>query len=127
MEDAVWRRAHLTPKQMEKRRLEAARLLRQGRLSQAKIARSRASLLLGGYPAQKGPWGLKARLIPGQFPRLDEKAQGRLVRHLDWEALAAGFATDSSAEGADARAPPRVRYSKAMYVQAYLDGSHQSS
>ncbi|MPR11219.1 helix-turn-helix domain-containing protein, partial [Microvirga tunisiensis] len=48
MDGNVWRPAHLTPGQMEERRLEAARLLRQGRLSQAEIARqlgaSRASV-----------------------------------------------------------------------------------
>ena len=48
MEGTVWRPAHLTSEQMEERRLAAAALLRQGRLSQADIARqlgvSRASI-----------------------------------------------------------------------------------
>jgi biotin operon repressor len=48
MDGNVWRPAHLTPEQMEERRLAAARLLGQGRLSQADIARqlgvSRASV-----------------------------------------------------------------------------------
>jgi hypothetical protein len=39
MDGNVWRPAHLTPDQLEERRLAAARLLRQGRLSQAEIAR----------------------------------------------------------------------------------------
>ena len=47
MEGNVWRPTHLTSEQMEERRLEAARLLRHGRLSQAETARqlgvSRAS------------------------------------------------------------------------------------
>jgi len=39
MDGNVWPPAHLTPDQMEERRLAAAVLLRQGRLSQAEIAR----------------------------------------------------------------------------------------
>ena len=99
MEDNVWRPAHLTPEQMEERRLEAARLLRQGRLSQADIARqlgvSRASVCRWAATlAQDGPRGLEARPIPGQLPRLDEKAWTRLARLLDRGAVAAGFATE---------------------------------
>jgi transposase-like protein len=64
MEDNVWRPAHLTPEQMEERRLEAARLLRQGLLSQAEIARqlgvSRASVCRWAATlAQEGPRGLE--------------------------------------------------------------------
>jgi len=48
MDDAFWRPTHLTSEQMEERRLAGATLLRQGRLSQAEIARklgvSRASV-----------------------------------------------------------------------------------
>jgi biotin operon repressor len=48
MDGDVWRLAHLTPEQSEERRLAAAELLRQGRLSQPDIARqlvvSRASI-----------------------------------------------------------------------------------
>jgi uncharacterized protein YerC len=48
MDGNVCRPAHLTPEQLEERRLAAARLLRQGRLPQADIARqlgvSRASI-----------------------------------------------------------------------------------
>jgi putative transposase len=99
MEDNVWRPAHLTPEQMEERRLEAARLLRQGQLSQADIARrlgvSRASVCRWAATlAQEGPRGLEARPIPGQLPRLDEKAWTRLGRLLDRGAIAAGFATE---------------------------------
>jgi putative transposase len=46
MGDNVWRPARLTLGQMEERRLAAATLLRQGRLSQAEIARQ-----LGVSPA----------------------------------------------------------------------------
>ena len=48
MDDYVWRPMHLTSWQIEERRLAGATLLRQGRLSQAQIARklgfSRASV-----------------------------------------------------------------------------------
>src|SRR5918997_1867976 len=99
MDDNVWRPAHLTPEQMEERRLEAARLLRQGRFSQAEIARqlgvSRASVCRWAATlAQDGQRGLEARPIPGRSPRLDEKAWGRLGRLLDRGAVAAGFATE---------------------------------
>ena len=99
MEDNVWRPAHLTPEQMEERRLEAARLLRQGQLSQAEIARhvgvSRASVCRWAATLAKDrPRGLQARPIPGQLPRLDEKAWTRLGRLLDRGAIAAGFATE---------------------------------
>jgi transposase len=99
MEDNVWRPAHLTPEQMEERRLTAAVLLRQGQLSQAEIARhlgvSRASVCRwAAILAQEGPHGLEARPIPGPSPRLDEKAWTRLGRLLDRGAVAAGFATE---------------------------------
>src|ERR687894_1119483 len=99
MDDNVWRPAHLTPEQMEERRLEAARLLRQGRFSQAEIARqlgvSRASVCRWAATlAQDGQRGLEARPIPGRSPRLDDKAWGRLGRLLDRGAVAAGFATE---------------------------------
>jgi putative transposase len=99
MDDNVWRPAHLTPEQMEERRLEAARLLRQGRLSQADIARqlgvSRASVCRWAATlAEQGRCGLQARPIPGRSPRLDEKAWTRLGRLLDRGAMTAGFATE---------------------------------
>jgi transposase len=99
MEDNVWRPTHLTPEQMEERRLAAAVLLRRGQLSQAEIARqlgvSRASVCRWAATlAREGPHGLEARPIPGQLPRLDEKAWIRLGRLLDRGAVAAGFATE---------------------------------
>jgi putative transposase len=99
MEGNVWRPAHLTPEQMEERRLAAARLLRQGRLSQAEIARqlgvSRASVCRWvATLAQQGRRGLAARARTGREPRLDEKAWARLGRLLDGGAVAAGFATE---------------------------------
>jgi transposase len=99
MDDDFWRPTHLTSEQMEERRLAAARLLRQGQLSQAEIARklgvSRASVCRWAATlAQEGLHGLHARPIPGQLPRLDEKAWTRLGRLLDRGAIAAGFATE---------------------------------
>ncbi|MBM6581676.1 helix-turn-helix domain-containing protein, partial [Microvirga sp. BT689] len=68
MGDNVWRPAHLTQGQMEERRLAAATLLRQGRLSQAEIARhlgvSPASVSRwAGRLAQQGRRGLEAQPI----------------------------------------------------------------
>ena len=99
MDDNVWRPAHLTPEQMEERRLAAAVLLREGRFSQAQIARqlgvSRASVSRWAATlAEQGRRGLQARPIPGRSPRLDEKAWARLGRLLDRGAMAAGFATE---------------------------------
>ena len=99
MDGNVWRPAHLTPEQMEERRLAAARLLGQGRLSQADIARqlgvSRASVCRWAATlAQEGGRGLQARSITGRPPRLGAKAWARLGRLLDRGAMAAGFATE---------------------------------
>jgi transposase len=99
MEDNIWRPAHLTPEQMEERRLAAARLLRPGRLSQAEIARhlgvSRASVCRWATTlAQQGRRGLAAQARTGRAPRLDERAWARLGRLLDRGAMAAGFATE---------------------------------
>ena len=99
MDDEVWRPTHLTSEQMEERRLAGATLLRQGRLSQAQIARklgvSRASVCRWAATlAEEGLHGLEARPIPGRSPRLDEKAWARLGRLLDRGAMAAGFATE---------------------------------
>jgi transposase len=99
MDGNVWRPAHLTPEQMEERRLAAARLLRQGRFSQADIARqlgvSRASVSRWAATlAQQGRRGLATRVRTGREPRLDEKAWARLGRLLDRGAMAAGFATE---------------------------------
>ena len=99
MGDIVWRPAQLTPEQMEERRLAAATLLRQGRLSQAEIARhlgvSPASVSRwAGTLAQQGRRGLEAQPITGRPPRLDETAWARLGRLLDRGAMAAGSATE---------------------------------
>ena len=99
MDGNVWRPAHLTPEQMEERRLAAARLLRPGRFSQAGIARQlgvgRASVARWAASlAQQGRRGLATRIRTGREPRLDEKARARLGRLLDRGAVAAGSATE---------------------------------
>src|SRR5215213_197501 len=99
MNGNVWRPAHLTLEQMEERRLAAAALVREGRLSQADIARqlgvSRASVSRWAATlAQEGRRGLQARTIAGRPPRLAEKPWARLGRLLDRGAMAAGFATE---------------------------------
>jgi len=99
MEDKVWRPAYLTLEQVEERRLAAVRLLRQGRLSQADIARhvgvSRASVCRWAATlAQQGRRGLATRARPGREPRLDEAAWLQLGQLLDRGAMAAGFATE---------------------------------
>src|ERR671917_2966299 len=99
MEGIVWRPTHLTPEQMEERRLAAATLLRQGQLSQAEIARhvgvSRASVCRWAATlAEEGPRGLEAHPIPGPSPRLDEKAWSQLGRLPDRGAMSDGFASE---------------------------------
>lgn len=89
----------LTPEQMEERRMEGARLLKQGRLSQAEIAReldvSRATL--SGWAKRLKSGGrrqLRHRKPPGRPAKLTRDQQKALVRHLKRGALAAGFETD---------------------------------
>ena len=99
MDGNVWRPAHLTPDQLEERRLAAARLLRQGRLSQAEIARqlgvSRASVSRWAATlAQQGRRGLAARVRTGRPPRLEARDWVRLGRLLDRGAVATGFPTE---------------------------------
>ena len=100
MDDGGWRPARLTPEQMEERRLAAAAaLLRQGRLSQAAIARrlgvSGASVCRRAATlAQEGRRGLRARPRTGRPGRLDAAAWARLGRLLARGAVAAGFETE---------------------------------
>jgi hypothetical protein len=60
MDGDVWRPALLRPEQMDERRLAAARLLRQGQLSQAEIARQ-----LGVDAPASAAW------MPGSPKRVD--------------------------------------------------------
>ncbi|EIM24341.1 hypothetical protein MicloDRAFT_00069940 [Microvirga lotononidis] len=85
MEDNIWRPAHLTPGQMEERRLAAARLLRQGRLCQAEIARQ---LNLGAVaPVSRvgpPPWLSRAGADWPPEPELDERPGLRRRPGLIW-------------------------------------------
>jgi transposase len=99
MDDGLWQPTHWTLAQLQERRLVAAGLLRQGRLTQAAIARrlgvSRASVSRWAATLdQDGRHGLKARPRTGRPPRLEAKAWARLGRLLDRGAVAAGFATE---------------------------------
>jgi putative transposase len=96
MGEIGWRPAHLTLAQMEERRLAAADLLRQGRLSQAEIGRrlgvSRVSVCRWAATLdQEGRRGLRARPRSGRPARLDAAAWQRLGRLLERGAVAAGF------------------------------------
>jgi transposase len=99
MDGTIWRPSHLTPAQLEERRLAAARLLREGRLTQASIARqlgvSRASVSRWAATlVQQGRRGLTARIRTGRPSRLAARDWGRLGRLLDRGAMAAGFPTE---------------------------------
>jgi putative transposase len=84
---------------MEERRLEAGRLLRQGKLSQAEIARhlsvSRATVSdWAKILRAKGIRGLRRRQAPGGVSKLSKAQKGELKRMLDRGAMACGFPTD---------------------------------
>lgn len=84
---------------MEERRLEAARLLRTGKLSQAAIARdlgvSRAAVSQWAKTLQKGGVGqLRRRHGGGVSGRLTAEHQRRLRQLLKRGAVAAGFETE---------------------------------
>jgi transposase len=96
----MWQPRKLTPEQLEERRLEAGRLLRAGRLSQAQIARR-----LGVSPAAVCQWAerlhscphglaaLRRRAKPGRPPRLTPAQWQELLAVLARGATHAGFDT----------------------------------
>jgi putative transposase len=99
MSGSEWRPAHLTSGQLEERRLAAARLLRQGQMTQAAIAChlgvSRASVCRwAGVLREQGRRGLQAQPRTGRPSRLDGRAWARLGRLLAGGAAAAGFGTE---------------------------------
>jgi len=91
-----WTPTKLTRAQMEERRLEAARLLRQGKLSLSEIARR-----LGVTPAAVHKWrrrldeggkrALRRVTAPGRPCKLTPEQEQQLFRLLDAGASAAGF------------------------------------
>ena len=92
----MWRPSRLSRSQMEERRLAGARLLEEGKLSQAEIARE-----LGVNKSTVSGWkkvlervgleGLKARVSGGRPPRLDKQGQQQLLEELRKGAQAHGY------------------------------------
>ena len=94
-----WRPRRLNRSQMEERRLEGARLLEEGKLSQTEIAQE-----LGVDKSTVSQWrsslestgveGPKARVSGGRPPRLDGEGRQRLLEELRKGALAHGYEED---------------------------------
>jgi putative transposase len=94
-----YRPSKLTPEQQAERRREGARLLRQGRLSQAEIGRelgvSRATISDWAHTLESGGLRqLRRRSRSGRPPKLTRVQQRELLQVLKRGALAAGFETD---------------------------------
>jgi putative transposase len=84
---------------MEERRLEGGRLLQEGKLSQAEIARhlgvSRATVSdWAKIVKAKGIGGLRKKKAPGSESKLSKVQKEKLKRMLDRGALACGFPAD---------------------------------
>lgn len=95
----TWKPSYLTREQMEERRLEGGRLLKEGKLSQAEIARhlgvSRATVSdWAKVVKSKGIGGLRKKKAPGSQSKLNKSQKEKLKRLLDRGALACGFPTD---------------------------------
>ena len=97
----IWRPRDLTRTQREERRLEAARLLQAGQLSQAEIARrmgvSRMAVSKWARQLrqhQGDVTSLHTRPIPGRPARLSVGQWQRVLAVLQQGALQAGFDTD---------------------------------
>ena len=95
----TWRPSKLTREQMEERRLEGARLLKEGKLTKAEIARQ-----LGVTRGSVSAWAkkldvgsvrkLRLHKSSGRPSKLTAEVRKKLKRLLDRGALAAGFPTD---------------------------------
>ena len=95
----TWKPTKLTRDQMEERRLEGGRLLKQHELSKVQIARQ-----LGVTRAAVGQWAqrmrtgglrrLRQRVTAGRPALLTRAQKQTLLRQLKRGALAAGFPTD---------------------------------
>ena len=95
----TWKPSYLSREQMEERRLEGGRLLKEGKLSQAEIARqldvSRATVSDWSKIVKvKGIRGLRRKKAPGSASKLSKVQKGKLKRLLDRGAVASGFPTD---------------------------------
>ena len=101
MAPLIWRPRHLTRSPREERRLEAARLLQAGRLSQAEIARrlgvSRMAVSQWAKHLRQHPddlASLKSRPRPGRPPRLTAGQWPHVRQRLTQGTLRAGFETE---------------------------------
>ncbi len=95
----TWKPSYLSREQMEERRLAGGRLLKEGKLSQAEIARdlgvSRATVSdWAKIMKAKGIRGLRKKKAPGSESKLSRLQKEKLKRMLDHGALACGFPTD---------------------------------
>jgi transposase len=97
----MWRPRKLTPEQLEERRLEAGRLLRAGRLSQAEIARrlgvSRMAVSRWAKQLTQSPQGfgaLRRRPKTGRPSRLTAQQWQDLLDVLAEGASRSGFETE---------------------------------
>lgn len=95
----TWRPTKLTREQMEERRLEGGRLLKEGKLSKAEIARqlgvTRGSVTVWAKALEAGGLrNLRQRKSSGRKSKLTAEVKRKLKRFLDRGALAAGFPTD---------------------------------
>lgn len=95
----TWKPSYLTREQMEERRLEGGRLLKEGKMLQAEIARhlgvSRATVSAWAKVVKaKGIRGLRKKKAPGSQSKLSKSQKARLKRLLDRGALACRFPTD---------------------------------
>lgn len=95
----TWKPSTLSREQMEERRLEGGRLLKEGKQSQAEIARhlgvSRATVSEWAKIVQaKGKRGLRRKKAPGSESKLSKTQKEKLKRLLDHGALACGFPAD---------------------------------
>ncbi len=95
----IWKPSHLTPEQMEERRLQAGRMLRRGSLSKAEIARqldvSRMAVTRWATQLAKGGLRrLRRRKRSGRPPKLHREQRKILRRLLKRGAKAFGFPSD---------------------------------
>ena len=94
-----WKPTRLTREQMEERRLEAAHLLRRGKLTQAEIARQLgvSRMAVSQWAARLAAGGvrqLRQRRSSGRPAKLTAAQRGQLRRLLKRGARAAGFPTE---------------------------------
>jgi len=94
-----WKPSYFTRAQMEERRREGGRLLREGKLSKAEIARqlgvSRASVTAWAKVLDdKGMRGLTRKKAQGRASKLGDEQKKKLKRLLKQGAIKAGYLTE---------------------------------